>query len=107
MEASKPRQAGTWAAGSEHAINAGGAKGQQDLHSGAAFLVRSNDQWFLLKVLAKPGCYALNHVMLMSWIGEDVVLMLVDNQLGLHPEGLEGMPELIRLGRGTFTVAIA
>ena len=61
----------------------------------------------LTEMGVEPREGALDDVALVLGVGEKVAFVLVDDELGFDPEGLEGVPEFVGLRRGALAVAIA
>src|SRR5205807_3131642 len=64
-------------------------------------------QTALFQVLIKPLPGTLDHVFLVFGAGKYVAFVLINYELSLHAQGLQGVPEFIRLGRGTLAVAVS
>src|SRR6266404_967212 len=60
----------------------------------------------LLEILGKPVSHTLYYVTLVRRVSEYMTFMLIDHQFRLNAQGLQGVPELIRLRRRAFTVTV-
>src|SRR5579863_2628318 len=58
-------------------------------------------------IVAKPRYRALHQVPDMIRIVKAVAFAGIDDELGLHSQSLQGMPEFVALRRGTFGVAVS
>src|SRR5437764_15034578 len=61
---------------------------------------------WLLEARVKPGDGAANAVANVFGIYEHMAFVLVDDELRFNIERFEGVPEFVRLRRGTFAVAV-